>query len=174
MCKRFFNNFRHTFREFYKVETWYTLGKWVDVSYITKSGCCCCLFVPLFLHFSFSPFFCMCKLFWNNFRRSFFRNCEAYTVETWYTLEKWAGGVRLLLHIRTCFSSFFFLASFQTLNIKYFVAFFSGTVGPTKLKLDTNEDNGCIGCTGIRLLLHICPFISSFFFFSNFSPIFKY
>ena len=31
-------------------------GQWTDVSCIPESGCCC-LFVPLFLHFSFSPIF---------------------------------------------------------------------------------------------------------------------
>ena len=40
--------------EVYKVETWYTCEQWVDVSCIPESGCCH-LFVPLFLHFSFSP-----------------------------------------------------------------------------------------------------------------------
>ena len=30
---------------------------------------------------------------------------------------------------------------------------------------------GCIVYTGIRLLLHICPFISSFFFLSNFQTL---
>ena len=43
--------------EAYKVETWYTRGQWTDVSYIPESGSCCCIFVPLFFHFSFSPIF---------------------------------------------------------------------------------------------------------------------
>ena len=33
--------------------TWYTHEQWVDVSCIPVSGCCC-VFVSLFLHFSFS------------------------------------------------------------------------------------------------------------------------
>ena len=52
-------NFRHTFLwncQAWKVETWYTRGQWVDVLCISESDLCC-LFVPLFLHFSFSPIF---------------------------------------------------------------------------------------------------------------------
>ena len=63
--------------------------------------------------------------------------------------------------------SFFFLSNFQTL--KCFVTLFSGTLRPTKLKLGTV--GGCIVCTGIRLLLLINPFISSFFFLSNFQTL---
>ena len=33
-----------------------TRGQWADVLWIPESGCCC-LFIPLFLHFSFSPIF---------------------------------------------------------------------------------------------------------------------
>ena len=50
--------FRHIFLrncEALKVETWYTCGQWADVSCILESGYCC-IFVPLFLHFSFSQF----------------------------------------------------------------------------------------------------------------------
>ena len=45
--------FCHTFLsncEALKVETWYTRGQWADVLCVPESGCCC-LFVPLFLHF---------------------------------------------------------------------------------------------------------------------------
>ena len=42
--------------EDYNVETWYTRGQWVDVSCVPESSCCF-LFIPLFLHFSFSPIF---------------------------------------------------------------------------------------------------------------------
>ena len=40
----------------YKVETWYTLGQWVDVSCIWATGCYC-IFIPLFLPFTFPPIF---------------------------------------------------------------------------------------------------------------------
>ena len=39
--------------EAWKIETWYTRGQWADVACVPESGCCC-LFIPLFLHFSFS------------------------------------------------------------------------------------------------------------------------
>ena len=51
--------FCHTFLrncEAKKIKTWYTGGQLVNVLCIPESGCCC-LFVPLFLHFSFSPIF---------------------------------------------------------------------------------------------------------------------
>ena len=53
------NIFRHTFlRNFHalKVETWYMCGQSVHASCIQELGCCC-LFVPLLVHFSFSPIF---------------------------------------------------------------------------------------------------------------------
>ena len=51
--------FRHTFLrncEAWKVDSWYSCGQWADVLCVLES-CCCCLFVPLFLYFSFSPIF---------------------------------------------------------------------------------------------------------------------
>ena len=65
-------------------------------------------------------------------------------------------GIRLLLPIHPCISSFFFLSNFQT--IKFFVTLFSGTMRPRMLKLATHMDNG-----------HL--FISSFFFLSNFQTL---
>ena len=47
------------------------LGQWADVSCKPESGCCC-LFIPLFLHFSFSPIFNI-----EHFRHRFLGNCEA-------------------------------------------------------------------------------------------------
>ena len=70
-----FKMFRHTILrncEACNVDTWYTRGQWADVSCIPESGCCC-LFVPLFLHFSFSPIFKTLKFFVT----LFLRNCKA-------------------------------------------------------------------------------------------------
>ena len=50
--------------------------------------------------------------------------------------------LRLLLFIRPFISSVFFLSNFQTLNI--FVALFSGTVRPIKLKLDRYIEIGWV------------------------------
>ena len=64
---------------------------------------------------------------------------------------------------------FFFL---QYSDMKIFVTLFSGTVRPRKLKLGVHMDKGgCIMYTRIRKLLHICPFIFSFFFLSNFQTL---
>ena len=49
-------------------------------------------------------------------------------------------GIRLLLHICSFISSFFFLSNFLTL--KFFVTLFSGTVRPRRLKLSTHVDSG--------------------------------
>ena len=56
---------------------------------------------------------------------------------------------------------FIFLSNFQTL--KFFVTLFSGTVRPRWLKPETH--------TGIRLVLLICPFISSLTLLSNFQTL---
>ena len=63
---------------------------------------------------------------------------------------------------------FFFLSNFQTLKI--FFTLFSGTVRPRKL-VNTWTVGRCIVCTTIMLLLLIYPFISSFFFLSNFQTL---
>ena len=56
--------------------------------------------------------------------------------------------------------------------MKLFITLFSGTVRPTNLKFGTHLDmGGCMVYTGIRLLLLICPIISSFFFLSNFQTL---
>ena len=54
------NIFHQTFlrnSEVYKIEIWYTCEQSMHVSYIQELGCCCCLFVPILVHFSFSPIF---------------------------------------------------------------------------------------------------------------------
>ena len=64
---------------------------------------------------------------------------------------------------------FFIFLSLQFSTLNYFVTLFSGTVRPRRLKLGTHVDSGqCIMFTRIMLLLLIHPFISSFFFLSNF------
>ena len=68
-------------------------------------------------------------------------------------------GIRLLMLIHLFVSCFFFLSNYQTLKI--FVTLFSGVVRLTELKLGTHVN---IVYTRIRLLVHICPFLSSFFY----------
>ena len=121
------------------IETWYTRGQWTDVLCIPESGCCC-LFVPLFLHFSFSPIF-------EHWNLSSHFSQELWGLEDWNLVHTWTvgrcivyTGIRLVLVIRPFLSSFFFLSNFQTL--KFFVTFFSGTVKPGWLKLSTHVDSG--------------------------------
>ena len=67
-------------------------------------------------------------------------------------------------------SSFFFLSSFQTL--KFFVTLFSGTVRPRRLKLGTHVDSGQMYLVyQNQAAALIRPFISSFFFLSNYQPL---
>ena len=64
---------------------------------------------------------------------------------------------------------FFIFLSLQFSTLKIFVTLFSGTVIPRRLKLVHSWTVGrCIMYTGIRLLLLIRHFISSFFFLSDF------
>ena len=160
--------FRHTFLrncKTLKIETWYTRGQWADVSCIPESGCCC-LFFPLFLHFSFSPSFKH-----KNISSHF--SLELLGLEDWNVVHTWTMGgcivyteIRLLRLIHPFIFSFFFLS---ILNIKFFVSLFLGTVRPRMLKHGTHWTmGGCIVYTGIMLLLLMYLFIYSFFF-----PIFK-
>ena len=67
-------------------------------------------------------------------------------------------------------SSFFFLSSFQTL--KLFVTFFSGTVGPRRLKLATHVDSGQMYYVyRNQAAAAYSSLISSFYFHSNFQTL---
>ena len=64
---------------------------------------------------------------------------------------------------------FFIFLPLQFSTLKFFVTLFSGSVRPRRLKIGTHVNVGrCIMYTRIRMLLLIHPFISSFFFLSNF------
>ena len=78
--------------------------------------------------------------------------------------------IRLLVLIRLFISSFFFLSNFQTLNI--FVTLFSATVRPRRLKHGTHVDSGQMyPVYRNQAAGFIRPFISSFFFLSNFQTL---
>ena len=138
----FGKKFCHTFLrncKAYEVEIWYTRRQRVNVWCIPKSDCWC-LFVPLFLHFSFSPIFnitCFCH--------TSFRNCEAYKLESRYTHGQRVNVACVLESDCCCFAAysslylFIFLSNFQTI---VFITLFSGIIRPTKLKLGTHLDNG--------------------------------
>ena len=126
--------------------------------------------IPLFLHFSFSPIFT-----YYNFSSHFSE--ELWGFEGWNLVHTWTvgrcivhTGIRLLLHICPFVSSFFFLSNFQTLKVlSQFSQELWGLEGWNLVHMWTV--GRCIVCTGIRLLLLIRPFISSFFFLSNFQTL---
>ena len=93
-------------------------GQYADVSCIPESGCCC-LFIPLFLHFSFSPIFK--QIFVTLFSRTV--RPRRITLGThvdngWmYCVYRNQAAAANCLFI----SSFFFLSNFQTLQ--FFVTY---------------------------------------------------
>ena len=151
--------------EAYKLENRYTYGQWVNVAYILESDCCC-LFIPLFLHFSFSPIFIHL-----HFRRTFLRNCWAYKVNTWYTRGQWLDV--LCVPKSDCCCLFIPLCnfSFQFSNIKIFVTLFSGTMRPTKLRLGTRVDNGLMYCVYQNQAAAAYLSLYFFIFLSNFQTL---
>ena len=146
-----------------------THRQWADVYCILESGCCF-LFIPLFLHFSFSPIF-------KHLSFSSHLSQELWGLEDGNLVHMWIVGrcmvytvIRLLLLICFFISSFFFLSNYQTLKI--FVTFFSGTVRSKRLKLGTLVDSGQMyRVYRNQAAALICPFISSFFFLSNFQTL---
>ena len=107
-----------------------------------------------------------------NFSSHFSR--ELWGIEDWKLVHMWTvgrcimyTGIRLPLLIFPFISSFFFLSNFQHWN---FSSHFSQEVwGLEDWNLVHTWTVGrCIVYTGIRLLLLIRPFISSFFYLSNF------
>ena len=118
-----------------------------------------------------SSFFFLSNFQHRNFWWKFSR--ELWGLEDWNLVHKWTvgrcimyTGIRLLL-IHHFISSFFFLSNFQHWN---FSSHFSPELwGLEDWKLVHTWTVGrCIMYTRIRLLLLIHPFISSFFFLSNF------
>ena len=143
-----------------KVETWYTLGQWVNVSSLPESDCCC-LFVPLFLHFP-SPQFSNIKTTVTLFSG----NCKVYKVETWYTLGQWVNVSSLPESDCCCLFVPFFLhfLSPQFSNIKMFRHIFLMSVRQIEIwNLILKRRN-----TKIGLLIFSHRVISSFFCLSNF------
>ena len=79
-------------------------------------------------------------------------------------------GIMLLLLVHPFISSFFFLSNYQTLKI--FITFFSGTVRSRRLKLGTHVDSWQMyRVYRNQAAALIYPFISSFFFLSNFQTL---
>ena len=124
----------------YNVETWYTHEQLVDVSCLLQLDCC--LYIPLFLHFSlqFSNIKNFCCMFFLQELRPTKLNLGTQVDSGWiyHVYHNQAAAAYWSLYF------IIFLSNFQTL--KTFVIFlgasFSGTVRPTKLKLGTHMNNG--------------------------------
>ena len=133
--------FRHTFLgncAAYKIETWYTCEQWADISCILELGCCC-LFVPLFLHFSFSPIFnieCFVTLFSGTVRpRRLKLGTHVDSGQMYHVYRNQAAASYSSLY-------FFIFLSLQFSTLKFFVTLFSGTSRPRRLKIGTRLDSG--------------------------------
>ena len=140
-----------------------------DVSFIPESGCCC-LFVHLFLHFSFLFNFqtlkCFVTLFSGTVRSRRLKLGTHMDSGQMYRVY-WNQATAAYLSL---FSSFFFLSSYQTLKI--FVTFFSGTMRSRRLKLGTHMDSGQMFCVyRNQATAAYLSLFSSFFFLSNYQTL---
>ena len=116
-------------------------------------------FIFLSLQFSNIKIFC----------HTFLRNCEAWKVETWYTRGGQWADVLCIPQSDCCFLfvPYFFVSNVQ--KFKFSSHFSQELRGQKSLNLvHLLTMGGCIVFTRIRLLPLICPFISSFFFLSNY------
>ena len=127
---------------------------------------CCCLFVPLFLHFIFSPIFklkFLVTLFSGTMpprRLKLGTHVDSGQMYQVYWNQAAAAYSSLYFFIRL---------SLQFSTLKIFVTLSRELWGLEGWKLVHAWTVGrCIMYTRIRLLLLIHPFISSFFFLSNF------
>ena len=154
-----FSNVKSFRLELWGLEDWNLVHTWTVGRCIVYTGIKLLLLICPFIS---SVFFLFCH--------TFLRNCEAYKVQnlihTWQWVDVSCIPNPAASSYLSLISFFFFLSNVQKLKI--FVTLFSGTVRPSKFKFGTLVMGECIVYTRIRLLLLICPFISSFFFLSNY------
>ena len=85
--------------------------------------------------------------------------------QMYHVYRNQAGAAYLSLY-------FFIFLSLQFSTLKIFITLFSGTVRPRRLKLGTHVDIGQMYCVyQNQAAALICPFISSFFFLSNYQTL---
>ena len=160
MYRVYRNQAAGVYSEAWKIETWYKRGQLADVLCLPESASCC-LFIPLFLHFSFSPIFKhlnfsshfsqkLCDLEGWNLAHVHWGRCIMFTrIRLLLLIHSFIFHVDsgqivytvfrlLLLFIFPFISSFFFLFNFQTFKI--FVTLFSETMWPRRLKLGTHNE----------------------------------
>ena len=94
------------------------------------------LFIPVVLHFTFSPIF-KHYIFSSHFSQELW-GIEGWNLVYMWTVARWKMYIRISLLL--LISSFFFRSNFQTL--KFFVTLFSRTVKSWRLKLSTHVDSG--------------------------------
>ena len=129
----------------------------------------------LLIYLFISSFFFLSNFQLWNFLSHFSR--ELWGLENWNWVHTWTVGrcimctwIRLLLLNGPFISSFFFLSNFQHWNFSsHFSQELSGLEDWNLVHMWTV--GRCIMCTGIRLLLHIYPVISSFFCLCNFQTL---
>ena len=135
-------------------------------------GCIVCTRIRLLLliHPFISSFFFLSNFqtlqFLSHFSQELWDNGWLYRV---YMDNGWVYHVYQNQAAYSSLYSFFFLSSFQTLKV--FVALFSGTVRPRRLKLGTHMDNGWVCMPGSGCCCLFDPFISSLFFLFNFQTL---
>ena len=122
-------------------------------------------------------FFIFLSLQFSNIKNFRHFSQELWGLEDWNMIHTWTmgrcivyTGIRLLLVIRPFISSFFFLSNFQILKVSSHFSQELWDLEDWNL-VHTWTMGRWIVYTGIRLLLHIRPFISSFFFISNFQTL---
>ena len=128
-----------------------------------ESGCCC-LFVPLFLHFSTLKIFA--ALFWRTVMpRRFKIGIHVDSGQMYCVYRNQAAAAYLSFY-------FFIFLSLQFSTLKFFITLFSELWSLEDWNLVHTWTVGrCIVYTGIRLLLLIRLFISSFFFLSSYQTL---
>ena len=136
----------------------------MDVSCVPES--CCCSYLSLYFFIFLSLQFSNIK----NFRHTFLRNVRPRRLKLGTNVDSGQMYAVYLNQAAAAYLSLFIFLSLQFSNLQIFVTLFSGTIRPRWLKLVHAWTVGrCIVYTGIRMLLLIHPFNSSFFF-----PIFKH
>ena len=130
---------------------------------------CCCLSVPLFLHFfsfKFSTLKFFVTLFSGTMRpRSLKISTHLDSGQIQHVYQNQAAAAYSSLY-------FFIFLSLQFSTLKCFITLFSGTVRPRRLKLGTHIESGQM--YHVYLNQAAAVYLSHYFFSFFFSPIFKH
>ena len=103
-----------------------------------ESGCCC-LLIPLFLHFFFLSSFQHWRNFWSLFSETV--RPRRLKIDTHVDSRQLYQVYQNQAAACSCLYFFIFL-SLQFSTLKFFITLFSGTMRPRRLKLGTHMDSG--------------------------------